>query len=127
MQEPDKSNYRPFDHEMLDVYQFAVRWLQRAKIHVDRVPRGFRKEADQLMSASNSIVRNISEGVGRAGNARANHYQIARGSAGECASSLDICLSWGWSQEEEVLADKALLSRVARMLYRLEQQARMRK
>jgi len=95
MQEPGKSNYRPFDHEMLDVYQLAIRWLTRAKIHVDRIPRGFRREADQLTSASNSIVRNISEGVGRAGNARASHYQIARGSAGECASSLDICLSWG--------------------------------
>jgi len=104
---------------MLDVYQLAIRWLTRAKIHVDRTPRGLRREAVQLISASNSIVRNISEGVGRVGSAWANHYQIARGGAGECASSLDFCLSWGWSQDEEVLADRALLSRFVCILYRL--------
>ena len=116
----------PFDHELLVMYQKALQWLHRAKVYVDRIPRGFRKEADELMRASTSIVGNIAEGVGRRGNARANHDQISRGSTGECACCLDVCEVWGWASSQEVEADKTLLSELAKMLHGAQRQARPR-
>jgi four helix bundle protein len=55
---------RPFDHERLDVYQLAVRFLEHARDVIATFPRGRAGLADQLERAATSIVLNIAEGSG---------------------------------------------------------------
>ena len=77
--------------QRLDVYQRAIEFLALATEAVEELPRGHSERADQLIRAAESVVRNIAEGAGRWSEAdSAKHYKIARGSAMECAASLDV-------------------------------------
>jgi four helix bundle protein len=58
---------------------------------VQRLPRGHSPIADPLSRAACSIPRNIAEGYGKRSEAdRCRSYDIARGSAHECAAVLDV-------------------------------------
>ncbi|MFT7583387.1 MAG: four helix bundle protein [Myxococcota bacterium] len=58
---------------------------------VQRFPRGHRTIADPLSRAAFSIPRNIAEGYGKRSEAdRCRSYDIASGSAHECAAVLDV-------------------------------------
>jgi four helix bundle protein len=75
----------------LDVYQRAIEFLALVGDIVGDLPKGHSDRADQLVRAAESVVRNIAEGSGRWSEADcAKHYKIARGSAMECAASLDV-------------------------------------
>jgi four helix bundle protein len=77
--------------QRLDVYQRAIEFLVLTTEVVEELPRGHAERADQLVRAAESVVRNIAEGAGRWSDAdSAKHYKIARGSAMECAASLDV-------------------------------------
>ena len=79
--------------QRLDVYRRAIEFLALAGDIVDNLPKrkGHSDRADQLVSAAESVVRNIAEGAGRWSEAdSAKHYKIARGEAMECAASLDV-------------------------------------
>lgn len=77
--------------QRLDVYQRAIEFLALVGDIVGDLPKGHAERADQLVRASESVVRNIAEGAGRWSEADcAKHYKIARGSAMECAASLDV-------------------------------------
>jgi four helix bundle protein len=77
--------------QRLDVYQRAIEFLALVGDIVGELPKGHAERADQLVRASESVVRNIAEGSGRWSEADcAKHYKIARGSAMECAASLDV-------------------------------------
>ncbi len=77
--------------QRLDVYQRAIEFLALTTEAVEELPRGHSERADQLVRAAESVVRNIAEGAGRWSDADcAKHYKIARGSAMECAASLDV-------------------------------------
>lgn len=77
--------------QRLDVYQRAIEFLALALEIVEQLPRGHRERADQLLSSSESVVRNIAEGAGRWSAAdSAKHYKIARGEAMESVASLDV-------------------------------------
>lgn len=74
------------DFERLDVFQVALsvaRWLPGQSF-----PRGMSDLKSQAVRAAQSAVLNIAEGVGRRGDARRNHYAIARGSANEALAAL---------------------------------------
>src|SRR5207248_6598956 len=79
-----------FDHEKLDVYREAINfcgWVGEflASISAKAAAK------DQLDRASTSIPLNIAEGNGKFSYAdRARFLEIARGSALECAPSLDV-------------------------------------
>lgn len=77
--------------QKLDVYQRSIEFLALASRIRGQLPRGNAELADQLRRAAQSIPQNIAEGCGRTTRAdKAKHYTIARGSAMECASHLDV-------------------------------------
>jgi four helix bundle protein len=77
--------------QRLDVYQRAIEFLVLATEIVEDLPRGHSERADQLLSAAESVVRNIAEAAGRWSEAvSSKHYKIARGEAMVCAASLDV-------------------------------------
>jgi four helix bundle protein len=79
------------DHEKLDVYHFSIRFVVLADEIVESLPRGRAYLADQLRRAGSSISLNIAEGAGEfAPMEKARFYRMAKRSATECSSILDI-------------------------------------
>ncbi|MBW1877930.1 MAG: four helix bundle protein [Deltaproteobacteria bacterium] len=90
-----------FAHEGLDAYRLSLevaRWIGNAAF-----PRGVADLKDQGHRAARSVVLNIAEGRSRNGRARSNHYSIARGSAAETCSVLDLVdLPQGAEQQDKL-------------------------
>jgi len=79
-----------FDHERLKAYQVAVRFCGWVTPLLEAIPARFAAR-DQLDRASTSIVLNLAEGNGkRSYPDRSRFFDIARGSALECAACLDV-------------------------------------
>ncbi len=98
-------------HEDLDVSQFALevaRWMVKQAF-----PRGLSDLKNQGVRSACSVVLNIAEGSRRRGKARANHYEIARGSAAETLAVLMIADLPGAEEQAHKLR------RVDRMLERM--------
>ena len=75
-------------HERLDVYKVALevgRWTLRS-----RWPRGTSDLKNQAVRASASVALNIAEGSLRRGKAQTHHFEIARGSAAETLTVLQL-------------------------------------
>jgi four helix bundle protein len=109
-----------FDHEKLDVYQVSldfVAWSYRLSKNFKGADRHAR---DQLLRASQSIPLNIAEGNGKRSAAdRKRFFQIARGSALECAAILDVLFRCGVLAEESTQYGKRMLNRIVSMLTKL--------
>lgn len=105
-----------FNHEDLEVYREAitfVAWLSALLEGTLRI--GDLK--DQLERASSSIPLNIAEGNGKyAPKDRCRFFDIAHGSALECAAALDVLVARGKANAEQVRTGKESLQRVVRML-----------
>ena len=72
---------------------------------------------DQLDRASTSIPLNIAEGNGKyALKDRCRFFDIAHGSALECAAGLDTLVAKGKLTAEQIRPGKEILQRVVRML-----------
>ena len=105
-----------FDHEKLDVYQEAITfcgWVGQflAAISAKAAAK------DQLDRASTSIPLNIAEGNGKFSfKDRARFFEMARGSALECAACLDVLLVRKLAGEEQVILSKERLARIVQML-----------
>ena len=105
-----------FDHEKLKVYQASISfvvWLQKI---LEKVPK---KHAvhNQLDRASTSIALNIAEGNGKSlPRDRCKYFDIARGSAFECAAALDVLAAKDILKEKEVIAGKQILKEVVSMI-----------
>ena len=79
-----------FAHERLDAYRLAHEFVAGAARLIAGMPRGEHALADQLRRAADSALLNLSEGAARtAARDKAHFYDIARGSAVECAAILD--------------------------------------
>ena len=79
--------------QRLDVYQRTIQFLALCAGIARSAPRGNAAMVDQLKRAATSIALNIAEASGR--NSRddaARIYAIARGSAMECAATIDTLL-----------------------------------
>ncbi len=104
-----------FDHEKLEVYREAlafVAWLSGVLENAVRVG----DVKDQLDRASTSVPMNIAEGNGKyAPKDRCRFFDIAHGSALECAAGLDILVE-GKPTAEQIRPGKEILQRVVRML-----------
>ncbi len=105
-----------FDHEKLEVYREAIAfaaWLSgmlEAQVRVGDVK-------DQLDRASTSIALNIAEGNGKfAPKDRCRFFDIAHGSALECAAGLDVLVAKMKLTSEQIQPGKARLQRIVRML-----------
>jgi len=110
------SNEHWFDHEKLEVYREAlafVAWLSGVLENAVRVG----DVKDQLDRASASVPMNIAEGNGKYGpKDRCRFFDIAHGSALECAAGLDILVAKGKLTAEQIRPGKEILQGVVRML-----------
>jgi four helix bundle protein len=106
-----------FDHERLDVYRAAREFNRALRVLLDELPRGHAESKDNLRRAGKSITRNIAEGSGKWKLAdKIHYYHIARGSATECAASLDELVDLAGVDEVRVKAPRELLGRIVAML-----------
>lgn len=110
------------DHERLIVYQRSIEFAALALDIVNGLPRGSAKLADQLWRSASSIPANIAEGVGKRSVAeRRHHYTIARGSAFESASHLDIVKLLGATDDDDINNGKRMLLEIVKMLTAMTQ------
>jgi len=105
-----------FDHEKLRVYQASIEfliWLQKI---LERIPKRH-AVYNQLDKASTSIPLNIAEGNGKfTPRDRCRYFDIARGSAFECAAALDVVVAKAILKEYEIIPGKEILLNVVSML-----------
>jgi four helix bundle protein len=105
-----------FDHEKLEVYREAidfVAWLSGAMEETPRVG----DVKDQLDRASTSIPLNIAEGNGKyASKDRCRFFDIAHGSALECAAGLDVLVAKARLTNDQIRPGKVRLQKIVRML-----------
>jgi four helix bundle protein len=105
-----------FDHEKLEVYREAIAfiaWLSsllEATVRVGDVK-------DQLDRASTSISLNIAEGNGKySPKDRCRFFDVAHGSALECAAGLDVLVAKAKLTPDEIRSGKERLQKIVRML-----------
>ena len=105
-----------FDHEKLDVYQEAIAFRGWVGDFLAAISAKAAAK-DQLDKASTSIPLNIVEGNGKfSSKDRARFFEIARGSALECAACLDVLLVRRLAPQDQVVLSKEKLARIVQML-----------
>ena len=109
-----------FGHEQLDVYRLSVddvAWSYALAKELRGVDRHAR---DQLLRAAQSIPLNVAEGNGKGTNAdRRRFFEIARGSALECAAIQDCLEACHVLSPDQNTEAKTMLLRIVSMLTKL--------
>jgi four helix bundle protein len=109
-----------FDHEKLDVYRLSIDYVAYSYSIATRLAGNNRHARDQWLRAVQSILLNIAEGNGKHSlKDRSRFFDIARGSAFECAAIHDILSVCNAIAEEENRSGKSQLRRIVAMLTRL--------
>jgi len=109
-----------FDHENLDVYNVSIELVVLVDEIVENLPRGRSYLADQLLRAGTSVPLNIAEGAGEYSvNEKIRFYRIARRSATESASILDVCKRLKLVDEIPYANGRKLLLRIVSMLTKM--------
>src|SRR3954462_9700795 len=105
-----------FDHEKLDVYRESISFCGWIGEFLNTIkPKAAAK--DQLDRCSTSVPLNIAEGNGKfSPGDRSRFFEIARGSAMECAACLDVLLVRKLATEEQVAPRKEQLVKIVQML-----------
>jgi four helix bundle protein len=105
-----------FDHEKLEVYREAILFIAWLSALLEGTVR-IGEVKDQLDRASTSIALNIAEGNGKyTPKDRCRFFDIAHGSALECAAGLDILVARTKLTPDQIRPGKERLQRVVRML-----------
>jgi four helix bundle protein len=108
-----------FDHEKLRVYQEAIAFVAWCQEIIEEIP-GKAAAKDHLDSASTSIPLNIAEGNGKHSSKDGCRFlEMARGSALECASCLDVLVAKKKLTIEDVVTGKTRLNGIVSMLFGL--------
>ena len=103
-----------FDHERLSVYQEAIKFVVWSETILEGIPKALAVHS-QLDRAATSIALNIAEGNGKYTAAdRCRFFDIARGSALECAACLDVLVAK--KRSVDIGTGKAMLVRIVSML-----------
>jgi len=98
-------------HENLRVYQAAIQFIAWTQSLIESIPAKV-SARDQLERASTSIALNIAEGNAKLSvKDRLRFWQIAQGSAFECAACLDVFVARQILSKEEVLEGKDQIER----------------
>jgi four helix bundle protein len=80
-----------FDHERLDVYRLSIDYVAFSFLNTKGLGGINRHARDQWLRAAQSIPLNIAEGNGKQSLKDKNRFfEIARGSALECAAIHDV-------------------------------------
>ena len=111
-----------FDHERLDVYRLSIDYVAFSY----RIAKGLtginRPARDQWLRAAQSIPLNVAEGNGKQSLKDKNRYfEIARGSALECAAILDVLRVSDVIGDDSNRRGKSDLKRIVSMPTRLIQ------
>ena len=107
-------------HEKLDVYHLAIEYVAWVYEKAADLKGNHRHARDQWLRASQSIPLNIAEGNGKTATAdRRRYFEIARGSALECAAIQDVLTVGKALDVEKSSLQKNELDRIAIMLSRL--------
>lgn len=111
-----------FDHERLDVYRLSMDYVAFS-FGIAKTLVGINRQArDQWLRAAQSIPLNIAEGNGKQSLKDKNRFfEIARGSALECAAIHDVLRVCNAVDEESYRRGKSDLKRIVSMLTRLIQ------
>src|ERR1700684_2831370 len=105
-----------FDHEKLEVYREAISFVAWLSILLEGAVR-VGDVKDQLDRASTSIPLNIAEGNGKyTPKDRCRFFDIAHGSALECAAGLDVLVAKAKLTPAQIRPGKERLQRIVRML-----------
>jgi len=105
-----------FDHEKLDVYRFSIEFVNHIQILKDDLKLK-NNLFDQLERASASIALNIAEGNGKySPKDKCRYFDIARGSAFECDSCLDVLFARNIIDESKNQELKLSLKPIVAML-----------
>jgi four helix bundle protein len=103
-----------FDHEKLVVYQEAIKFVVCADELLETLPKNLAVHS-QLDRAATSIPLNIAEGNGKySAPDRCRFFDIARGSALECAACLDVLVAK--KRLVQIASGKEILIRIVSML-----------
>lgn len=107
-------------HEKLDVYHLSIEYVAWVYGRAASLQGTHRNARDQWLRASQSIPLNIAEGNGKTTEPdRRRYFEIARGSALECAAIQDVLVAGAALDDEESRKRKVELDRMAVMLSRL--------
>src|SRR5438128_2997895 len=105
-----------FDHEKLEVYREAIGFIAWLSALLEGTLR-IGDVKDQLDRASTSIPLNIAEGNGKyAPKDRCRFFDIAHGSALECAAGLDVLVAKAKLTADQIRSGKDRLQKIVRML-----------
>ena len=109
-----------FDHEKLDAYRLSLSYVAEAFRLARDLSGLHRHSRDQWLRAAQSIPFNIAEGNGkRSLKDRGRFFEIARGSALECAAIQDVLVITGGMADATSDPLKGFLKRIVAMLTRL--------
>ncbi len=113
-----------FDHERLDVYRLAIGYVSFSYQLASSLVGVHRPARDQWLRAASSIPLNIAEGNGKQSLKDKNRFfEIARGSALECAAIHDVLAACNAIDDEINLTGKSNLRRIVSILTRLIQRS----
>ena len=106
-----------FHHEKLTVYKRALEFAGWSGDLMDSLTKKT-SARDQLARAGDSIALNIAEGNGQFSRRdRARFFQIAHGSALECAACLDLLVARRCCAHDAIVKGKEILEEIVRMLF----------
>jgi four helix bundle protein len=109
-----------FDHEKLDVYRLSIDYVAFSYTLASALTGNNRHARDQWLRAAQSIPLNIAEGNGKHSlKDRSRFFDIARGSALECAAIHDILSVCHAIEPDDNLTGKSQLRRIVAMLTKL--------
>ena len=120
-----KERSNVLDHEKLDAYHIAVEFVVLSDAVIENLPRGRGYLSDQLQRAALSIPLNIAEGAGEyAVDEKVRFYPMAKRSATECASILDVCRKLQLLDEQKYAKGRDILGRIVSILTKMAQRTK---
>jgi four helix bundle protein len=108
-----------FGFHRLEVYRDAIDFLAVASKLSDGLGRSHGDLVDQFKRAAMSVPLNIAEGSGKFSRDASRFYQIARGSALECAAILDVLETLSLIEAAQLSSPREILKRLIGRLTRL--------
>jgi len=105
-----------FDHEKLNVYQGSLDFVEFTEEVLAKLPKSLAAH-NQLDRASTSMPLNLAEGNGEfTGKDRCRFFDIARGSALECAAALNVRVRRKQLDQDQSASGKQILKEIVSMI-----------